>query len=419
MKEKPIRIVQLNENVKSTSIPNRTRMGLQKEGISVTLLTAHSQVSAENVQEVKGSLGYKLLRKVDMLLKKIGYIFFYLDDISMPFSYDKVGINIAKCSCVQEADIIELHWICGSFLSVRSLRNLFALNKPIVWVCHDNWPFTGGCHVRLGCEGYRSSCGKCPQLQSNIQRDWSYRLLKSKKRAIRDAEITVVSPSTWMDKNVMQSSLFSECRHLVIPNPIDVTRFVPMKKDLLREKYHIEKDAIVILFGAVNAASTPYKGYSYLLDALDILEEKECGGKIIEAVVFGADDGDKREDEKIRIRYLGYLDEAGMAEAYNLADIYIVPSLEDSFNSTVAEALSCATPVVSFATGGITDIINHKENGYLAKYKDAEDLANGVEWVLTHNENNVLGNNGREKVKREYETSVVAKKYATLYRSLV
>ena len=47
---------------------------------------------------------------------------------------------------LKEADIINLHWINGGFLSLKSLEKLSELNKPVVWTLHDMWAFTGGCH---------------------------------------------------------------------------------------------------------------------------------------------------------------------------------------------------------------------------------------------------------------------------------
>jgi glycosyltransferase involved in cell wall biosynthesis len=66
----------------------------------------------------------------------------------------------------------------------------------------------------------------------------------------------------------------------------------------------------------------------------------------------------------------------------------ITPSLAESFSLVTLEALCCGTPVVAFSVGGIPDLIDHKLNGYLAKYRDVEDLTKGVLYCL---QNNVKG----------------------------
>ena len=65
---------------------------------------------------------------------------------------------------------------------------------------------------------------------------------------------------------------------------------------------------------------------------------------------------------------------------YNLADVLVNPSSQESFGYTVCEAMACGTPAVGFPIGGIKEQIIHKVNGYLAKYHDAEDLARGIEF---------------------------------------
>ncbi len=60
-------------------------------------------------------------------------------------------------------------------------------------------------------------------------------------------------------------------------------------------------------------------------------------------------------------------------------------------------------------------MIEHKKTGYLAIPFDASDLANGIEWVLDSEEYSKLCQNSREKVLREFDSVVVAKRYIGLY----
>lgn len=414
-----MKIVHINEGISANSTPNRIRIGQKRCGIQAKLITAHTNVADEDIIVVRKKMGYRTLRKIAAVFEKIEYGLNYSQQANIPFSYYNIGMNLAKEKEILEADIIQLHWICGTFVSVIGIKRLLKLGKPVVWLCHDNWPFTGGCHVRLGCDKYKENCGCCPQLQSKKRRDWSYRLLLAKKKAISNGKLTIVSPSSWMDDNVSQSMLFRGINHYVIPNPIDVSIFAPMDKAAVRGKLGINKEATVLMFGAVNASTTPYKGFKYLLEALDILEDELNPQMNIQAIVFGSDSGEVRTDSRIQIKYLGYLNEQQMAEAYNCADVYMVPSLEDSFNNTVAESLACETPVVAFATGGITDIIDHRINGYLAEYKNAEDLARGVKWVLEEDRQAKLGKAGRVKALQTYDLKVVAKQYIELYKQLL
>lgn len=406
-----ISIVHVNTEIKENSVPNRLRTALAKYGIRSSILTLQTDVTDDDIYVIKRNFLDRVLRKLDYLLIKLEHHVCYPNDSGLPYSFYRIGVNISKNQLIKGADIIVLHWICGAFISAANIKQLIRLGKPIIIVCHDSWFFTGGCHVRLGCERFTDRCGKCPELNSGSMGDWSARLLKRKAKAIEGGNITVVSPSGWMDSNVARSALLRDFKHCIIPNPIDTDFYHTKEKD--------KSDKILTLtFGAVNAVSTPYKGYKKLMEALDILEREYLGDFQVQALIFGADKGEERADKKIRIKYLGYLSEMQMAELFRDADIYVMPSLDDNLPGTVMECLACGTPVVAFDVGGVPDMICHKQNGYLAEYGNSKDLARGIYWVMTHNENNVLGKFGREHIVKNFSEKVVAQQYAALFDQL-
>src|SRR5690606_508603 len=67
-------------------------------------------------------------------------------------------------------DVVHLHWIAGGMMRIEDLAKI---NAPIVWSLHDNWAFTGGCHIMWECERYKQSCGVCPRLASKKENDLS------------------------------------------------------------------------------------------------------------------------------------------------------------------------------------------------------------------------------------------------------
>jgi glycosyltransferase involved in cell wall biosynthesis len=74
--------------------------------------------------------------------------------------------------------------------------------------------------------------------------------------------------------------------------------------------------------------------------------------------------------------------------------------------------------VVAFNTGGLPDLINHQQNGYLATYPSAEDFAAGIHWILAHPDKATLKANARLKVEQSFSPKIVADQYLALYRSL-
>jgi glycosyltransferase involved in cell wall biosynthesis len=107
-----------------------------------------------------------------------------------------------------------------------------------------------------------------------------------------------------------------------------------------------------------------------------------------------------------------------LIELYNIADVFVLPSLEDNLPNMVMEAMSCGIPVVAFNQGGIPEMIDHQQNGYIAKYCSSEDLSEGIYWCLSQNQMDIK-TNARKKVIKNYSEEVISQKYLKAYQSLL
>ena len=96
----------------------------------------------------------------------------------------------------------------------------------------------------------------------------------------------------------------------------------------------------------------------------------------------------------------------------------VVPSLQENLSNDIMESLACCTPVVGFDIGGNSDMIEHKKTGYLAKAFNTNDLANGIEWIIKNNSNN-MSNNIRNKVLKEFDSKLITPKYLDIYSELM
>lgn len=314
-------------------------------------------------------------------------------------------------------DVINLHWVCGGFLKVETIAKF---NQPIVWTLHDMWPFTGGCHYSEGCDRYTDSCGTCPQINSLKAGDLSRWVWQRKAKAWEGVQLTIVTPSQWLAKCASSSSLFKGLRIEVIPYGLDTTRYKPMKRHMAREILGLPQNKCLILFVAEKATNDARKGFHLLQPALQLLSKSEWQNSLSVVVVGGSQPNDPPEFG-FETQYLGKLsDEISLALVYAAADVFVAPSLQDNLPNTVMEALACGTPCVAFNIGGMPDLIEHQQNGYLAQPYKTEDLAQGLAWVLADTDRHFkLCNYARAKAEQSFTQKLQARRYSALFEELL
>jgi glycosyltransferase involved in cell wall biosynthesis len=309
-----------------------------------------------------------------------------------------------------QSKLVHLHWVGAGMLRVEELARLHC---PVIWTLHDAWAFTGGCHYTRDCEGFKKQCGRCPQLGSQREDDYSRSLMRRKARAFEKLDITVVTPSRWQAEMAKQSSLFAGRRIEVIPNGLDTEVFKPINHQAARECLNLQPDMLVLLFGA-QSVTDPRKGLDLLCDALQRLE-RPCT-----LLVFGEGKVFVENAPHITVRQLGsFADDTSLALIYSAADVFVCPSREDNLPNTVAEALACGTPCAAFDINGLPDMIEHQKNGWLARPFDSSDLAGGILWLTRHPQQDQLRRAAREKAVSEYSMAVMGNRYKALYSDLL
>ncbi len=325
--------------------------------------------------------------------------------------------SLAKKVNPIKPDILNLHWISGGFVQIETLKKF---KQPLVLTLHDMWAFTGGCHYSQDCDRYIINCGQCPQLYSNRDQDISRWVWQRKAKAWKNLDLTIVTPSQWLADQAKKSSLLGDRPIYVIPNGINTKIYKPLDPKIARDLLHLPQDKYLILFGAMRATSDPRKGWQFLQPTLQRLKQsgwQDC----IELVIFGASEPEAPENLGFPCHYLGQIhDDLSLSIMYAASDLLLVPSTQDNLPNTIMEAISCGTPCVAFNIGGMPDMIDHQQNGYLAPPFDCEDLANGINWVLTDGvRHKSLRLAARQKAEQEFNQSLQAQRYQALFNQIL
>ena len=279
-------------------------------------------------------------------------------------------------------DVIIAHWI-AIFASVSTLRDMNRISgSPILWYFMDMAPMTGGCHYMLGCDGYTKQCGNCPQLSVGKDDDLSRLQWERKKSIIQDLNIVPVLASSWQKEKLDRSSIFKDKRSEIIHLGIDVDIFCPRAVSQARSILELPLGKKIIFFGA-QYIDEKRKGIQYLLDALKILYEVLDDNKALRDEILIVTAGREQSIETLEIyfdhQHVGFLNgDELLASAYQAADIFVCPSMEDAGPMMVNESVLCGTPVVSFDMGVSRDVVRTNETGYLAKLGSADDMASGL-----------------------------------------
>ena len=385
----------------------RLMNALRTNGVAAKMLVRDKRSGNEHVKQVGGKIPNKLCfyaeRGVIFLQNRFSRE--YLFDVSIA----NAGVSITQLPEFAAADVIHLHWINQGMLSMNEIGKILSTGKKVVWTMHDMWPFTGICHHAAGCTHFRKGCGNCRYLRHPAENDLSHSLFNRKASVYALGNIHFVACSQWLKKLAQESPLTRHHAVSDIPNPLDISAYAPKDKAALRKSMHLPSDKKIILFASVKA-SDKRKGMDYLVEASKRFENKE-----VLFLIAGSRGADIAEKLSAESRALEYVPPEQMAELYAVSDLFVTPSLQENLPNTLMEAMACGTPCVGFETGGIPEMIHHRINGYVAQYRNADDLARGIRWVLFEADYATLSENARQKVLSEYVEGRIANRYLKIY----
>lgn len=306
---------------------------------------------------------YRLRIKIDQLMLK-----FFGKKINIIFSSGLFGLDFKKIIKNYKFDIIHLHWINNSTISIKQIS---LLNVPIVFTMRDYWLFTGGCHHPIDCNRYKIGCGKCKYLNSKKINDFSKFIYKNKLKYLKNNfdNLKLVSISNFLKNKAKDSYLLKNKKITAIPNLVDFSSlndFFDEKKN----KYNFpisNKKKILIQ----NHTNEIWKGTSINKNLIKIL--------LKEYDLFSFGLGESYEN----VHNFGIINnQSKLSQIYSYCDLFIFLSRGEPFGKVLFEAAWCGSKVISFNNHGTSEFYKNQKWWYLIDTTNVEEIYKKIKSLI-------------------------------------
>lgn len=317
-------------------------------------------------------------------------------------------------------DVVSIHNTHGGYFETR-LVEIISQFAPVVWTLHDMWSFTGNAAHTFGDESWKNLQNSehlttyYPAIGLNMG-PW---LLRQKKDIYGRANLSIVTPSRWLQDLATQSPVFQGKRVEHINNGVDLDVFSPDKRDGVRASLGIDEHSPVIMFSAENLAQGIWKGGADLLEVLRIIDEGAT--QPIHLLMIGEGvPGNYSQFKNLKARFTGYISDASsMANYLAASDVFLYPTKADNLPNVLVEAIACGTPCVTFNVGGCSEIIRNEYNGIVVDPGDFIGMARATLSLLTDPATVQMRNHAREWAVENFSISQMGAAYHHVFEARI
>lgn len=392
----------------------RLKKGLEQyHQVSGFMICALKRSNDSNVVALRTNKWEDMLAKaynLGMSLLGMQYLFFPVN-----------SRRILRYARTFKPDVISLHNTHGGYFQTSLIKQLSKM-APVVWTLHDMWAFTANAAHTFGDESWKLQKA-APGERKNypaIGIPTGRFLMQHKKNIYTKSNLTLVTPSYWLQNLAVKSPLLADKKVVRIPNGIDRSVFYPRDKAKARSLWQIPETAQVVMFSADNVTGSYFKGGKDLLSVLHRINHSISGKLYVLMVGKSSPDALQGLTNLVAVQ-TGYIhSEEQMAMAYSAADLYFYPTKADNLPNTLVEAISCGLPCVTFDVGGCNEIIENGYNGLVVKAGDYDAFAEETIQLLNdHQRCHQFSAHALEKAKTEFDLTIVSNSYFQLFNQLI
>lgn len=306
----------------------------------------------------------------------------------------------------KKADVVHFHFPYHNMFSLMDYQKI--MDSRAVWTIHNFWPITGNCTYPMECKKWQDGCHNCdrynddyfPMAVDNTEFMW-----RVKKESYKNINPHIVVSTKYVEDYIRKSPLTEHFTNV---------HRIPFGIKLI-EKAKPNNQKVVLAFRLEDAK---VKGCDCLFEALRELQgyedklEIQCvgGGTIPDDI-----------SNRFNIKNLGWInDREEMLKIMYAWDIFVMPSLAESFGLMAIESMGCKCALICFANTVVEEISNAPKCAIASKYKDAKDLYLNIKRLIDNRgEREHLQNEGFKFVKENYSFDLYVDRHIALYEEVM
>lgn len=402
-----MKVLQINAVYEKFSTGRTTKElheAMQSKGIESFVASPDLALLSENAYKIGNKLDWKFHALLSRITGKQGYF--------SRFATKGLLDYISEI----KPDVIHLRNLHSNYINLPMLLKYIA-EKDIATVLtlHDSWFYTGKCvyYIECNCDRWKAHCGSCPALRAgnpSLFLDRTAEMLADKMKLFSAIKrLAVVGVSQWVtddaSKSILKDSAVIQC----IYNWIDLERFQP--RDCRELKKSMGLGNKFVIFG-IAMSWIPQKGINLFHDLADLLPN-DC------QIVLAGDDSEVTNKHP-KIKYLGTIKDVDLlAKLYAMADVFVNPTIQETFGKTTAEAMACGTPVVAYNGTATPELVGSDRScGFLIDENDARNYFEKILDIKEHDKEN-FGGAARTRAEMLFSKERNIQQYLDIYQALL
>ena len=311
--------------------------------------------------------------------------------------------SLSKTAGIFDADLYEAHNVSG-YGFPNKLKN-HQLKKPLVHVVHG--PLR---------DEYEQALKNEHQTARNKLANYFMRYQAGLEEKMAQKARLIVAVSKYSMGRILESYDVDKSKVRVVPNGVDPEKFKPEDRELARRQFGLDNELCVLFVGSL----IPRKGLQFLVKAAEKIVKQQPQTKFL---IVG--DGPLKNQLQAAIaalnlsgnfKFIGNLKDKQLADVYNCADVFALPSIQEGQGIVLLEAEASAVPVVAFEVGGIGEAVRNGETGFLVKLGNTEEFADAIIRLLSDRAlHDKMGLDGRRFVMENYTWDICAQRMLKVY----